>query len=109
MPVIAPPPEPCNRMVLLVMVNGSMSSLKVTITLALVATLLAPAAGTLLVTVGGVTSGVAPVVNVHTALLAKVLFAKSLAPVVIVAVNTVLAGKVMGVIGVKVAVFAPTP
>ncbi len=54
-------------MVLLLIVNGSMFSLNVAIMLALGATLVAPAAGTLRVTVGGVTSGAVPVVNVQMA------------------------------------------
>ena len=68
----------------------------------MIATPLAPFAGFVVATVGGVLSAVAPVVNVHTKLLASTLPARSLPPVVIVAVYTVLAARELD--GVKVAV-----
>ena len=62
---------------------------------------MAPFTGSVRVTVGAVVSVAAPVVNVHTLLLVIAPF-KVRTPVVIVAVNRVLAGKLL--VGVKVAV-----
>ena len=59
-------------------------------------------AGRVDVTMGAVMSGVAPVVKVHTKLLARALPARSLAPVVIVPVKRVLGAS--WAVGVKVAV-----
>ena len=55
----------------------------------------------LIVTVGAVVSGVTPVVKLHTKSLANALPARSLAPVVIVAVYVVLSTRLLA--GVKVA------
>ena len=88
--------------VLVVMVSGSMALLNVAFSLLLTATKVAPLTGLVEVTVGGVVSGVAPVVKVHAKLLASALPARSLAPVVMVAVNKVLPAS--GLVGVKVAV-----
>jgi hypothetical protein len=66
-----------------VIVAGSIASLKVTCTVAFVATLVALFAGDTLVTVGGVVSSVA---NVQVLLAASPLPAASFAPVVIVTV-----------------------
>jgi hypothetical protein len=94
-----------------------MFSLKVAVIIEFSVIPVAPAAGTLSVTSGLVVSGVTPVVNVHTALLAagnkaglpaKALPAKSLALVVTVAVNNVVGGNVAGFAGMNVAVRAPT-
>ena len=69
-----------------VMVSGSIDSLNVAATVLLSATLVWRSAGLVEVTVGAVVSAVAPVVKVQTKLLASGLPARSLAPVVIVAV-----------------------
>ena len=99
------------------MKSGSISSLKVAVIMVFAATPVAPAAGALSVTLGKVVSGVKPVVNVQTASLAagnkdtspaKRLPAKSLTSVLTNTVNKVLGGKVKGLEGIKVAVFAPT-
>jgi hypothetical protein len=50
----------------LVMVSGSIGSLKLAVTRLLVATPVALARGVVELTMGGVVSGVAPVVKVHT-------------------------------------------
>ena len=68
-------------------VDGSMASLKVAESVLPMGTPLAPLAGDVEVTVGAVALMDAPVVKVHTKLLAKALPNWSLAAVVIVAVN----------------------
>ena len=79
--------DPCfNVKVRLVIVNGSIASLKVAVIFVLIATPVAALAGTVRLTVGAVVSGAAPVVKLHTKSLASALPARSLAPVVIVAV-----------------------
>ena len=85
-----------------VIVSGSITSLKVAAAFLLRATPVAPFAGSVKVTVGAVVSAAAPVVKVHTKLLANALPARSLAPVVIVAVKRVLAARLAD--GEKVAV-----
>jgi hypothetical protein len=84
------------------MVEGSIASLKVAVGFVLRATRVAEFAGTVELTVGGVVSGAAPVVKLQTKLLTIALPARSLAPVVIVAVKRVLAARLL--VGVKVAV-----
>jgi hypothetical protein len=79
-----------------------MSSLKVTAICEFSAVFVAPAAGTLSATVGGVTSGAAAVVKVHTKLLRSALPDRSIAAVVIVAVRAVPAGR-DGLAGMKTA------
>ena len=58
--------------------------------------------GSVELTVGGVTTTAAPVVNVHTKLFARGLPARSLAPVVIVAVYTVLGKKLVACVNMAV-------
>ena len=70
----------------MVTVAGSIASLKVAVMLLLTGTLVAVLAGSVEVTVGAVASAVAPVVKPHVALAANALPAKSLNPVVSVAV-----------------------
>jgi len=77
----------------------------VALTALLSGTPVVPFAGFVAVIVGAVVLAVVPVVKVHTKLLANALLAKSFAPVVMVAVNKVLAARLLA--GVKVAV-APT-
>jgi len=88
-----------------VIVAGSIASLNVALTALLSGTPVVPFAGFVAVIVGAVVLAVVPVVKVHTKLLANALLAKSFAPVVMVAVNKVLAARLLA--GVKVAV-APT-
>jgi hypothetical protein len=76
-----------------VTVAGLSGSLKVAIITAFTETLVAASAGTVVVTVGGVMSGAAPVVNDHTYPSSNALPARSSAPVVIVAVKVVLGNK----------------
>ena len=95
-------PGPVKVKVAVVTVRGSIASLNTAFKLLFVRTPVALGAGTVEVTVGGVVSGVAPVVKVHTKLLASALPARSLAPVVMAAVNRVLPGS--GLVGIKVAV-----
>ena len=67
-------------------VKGSIDSLKVAATCWLRTTPMAPFAGSVELTVGAVVSGTVPVVKLHTLSTASALPARSLAPVVIVAV-----------------------
>jgi len=69
-----------------VAVVGSIASLKVAVMLLLTGTLVPVSAGSVEVTVGAVPSAPAPVVKFHVALAANALPAKSLIPVVSVAV-----------------------
>ena len=62
-----------------------------------------PLSGVVVITVGAVVSGVAPVVKVQVLFTARLLPARSFTPVVKVAVNSVLPAS--GLVGVKVAVF----
>ena len=101
MPVTAPV-APCSKMVLPVMLNGSMSSLKVAVTFSLKATFVAPARGAVKVTVGRIISGIAPVLNVQTKSVANAKPVVSRNAVLIVAVHTVLAGRTA--VGEKVAI-----
>ena len=95
-------PGPVKVKVAVVIVKGSIALLKVALSLLLTATAVAELTGTVEATVGGVVSGVAPVVKLHTKLLAKALPARSLAPVLTVAVKSVLPAK--GLVGENVAV-----
>jgi len=79
-------PGPVNFTLAVVMVSGSIASLKVALTLWLMPTAVAALTGTVELTVGGVTSAVAPVVKLQTKLVTSALPARSLAAVVIVAV-----------------------
>jgi len=94
---------PCFRVkVDVVIVKGSIVSLNVTRIFVLIGTPVAAEAGDVNVTRGGVVSGSAPVVKLHTKLAASALPAGSLAPVVIVAVCAALAARLLE--GAKVAV-----
>jgi hypothetical protein len=85
-----------------VIVAGSIASLKVALMFLLMGTPVAVSAGSVEVTVGGVTSVVVPVVKVHVWLAANALPARSLNPVVTVAVWRVLTARLP--VGAKVAV-----
>lgn len=76
-----------------VTVSGLIVSLKVAVTTELTEVPVASFAGTVALTVGGVVSGRAPVVHFQTKLLARGLPARSLAPVVMVAVYSVLGAR----------------
>ena len=89
-------------------VAASIGSLKVALTVPVRYTPMLPSVGLTAVTVGGVLSPVLPVVKLHTWLPASALPARSVAAVVMVAVNTLLFASVAGVDGVKVAVLTPT-
>src|SRR5690349_13654010 len=82
-------PGPCNVTLAVLIVSGSIASLKVALTVWLMPTAVAALTGTVELTVGGVTSAVAPVVKLQTKLATSGLPARSLAAVVIVAVYTV--------------------
>src|SRR5439155_537880 len=86
-PVTAVPPGPVTLKLAVVIVKGSIASLKVALMVWLIGTAVAPLAGTVALTVGGVVSGVAPVVKLQPKSVASALPARSLAPVVTVAVN----------------------
>src|SRR6266571_899578 len=96
------PPGPITLKLAVLMVKGSIASLKVALMAWLIATAVAPLAGTVTLTVGGVVSGVAAVVKLQPKSAASALPARSLAPVVIVAVNVVRGARALA--GVKVAV-----
>jgi hypothetical protein len=95
---VAPGPVKVNVAALIV--AGFMGPLKVAETVVLTATPVAPLTGTVETTVGA-----AAVIKVHTKLAASPAPVRFVAPVVIVAVNTVLVASV--VVGVKVAVVPP--
>jgi hypothetical protein len=69
-----------------VIVSGSIASLKVALTVWLIPTPVAALTGTVELTVGAVTSGLEPVVKLQLKFATSALPAKSLAAVVIVAV-----------------------
>src|ERR1051325_11954378 len=98
----AVPPGPVTLTLAVLVVKGSIASLKVALMVWLIATAVAPLAGTVALTVGGVVSGVTPVVKLQLKLVASALTAKSLAPVVIVAVYVVRGARALA--GMKVAV-----
>jgi hypothetical protein len=85
-----------------VIVEGSIASLNVARTFALIGTPVAAFAGAVNVTTGGVVSGVEPVVKPHTKLAASARPEESVAPVVIVAVCAVLGPRLL--VGSKLAV-----
>jgi hypothetical protein len=87
-------------------VSGFIGSLKLAVTNVLNATPVALLAGTTVLTVGRIVSGAAAVVNDHTKFVAIGLPATSVTPVVMVAVQSVLGGRL--VIGVNVAVLPLT-
>jgi len=94
--VATPPIKVVKVNVALVSVSGFIGSLNVAETRVLTGTAVAPAAGTVEMTVG------APVVKVHTKLAERALPPGSVAPVVIVPVNMELAAS--EAVGVNVAV-----
>jgi hypothetical protein len=89
-------------MLAVLIVNGSIASLKVPLMAWLIATAVAPFAGTVELTIGAMVSKVALVVKLQLKSAAGALPAKSLAPVVTVAVYVVSAARALA--GVKVAV-----
>jgi len=97
-------PGPVIVKVVPVIVAGSIASLKVAVVFPLMATPLAVSAGFVELTVGAVASAVVPVVKVHTLLATKALPARSVTAVVIVAVNRVVAARLL--VGVKIAVLS---
>src|SRR5207302_654838 len=100
--VTAVPPGPVTLKLAVVIVNGSIASLKVALMVWLIGTAVAPLAGTVALTVGGVVSGVAPVVELQLKSVASALPARSLDPVLTVVVNVVSGARLPA--GVKVAV-----
>src|SRR5213082_2189473 len=86
---ITVPPGPVNLKLAVLIVKGSIASLKVALMVWLIGTAVAALAGRVALTVGGVVSGVAPVVKLQLKSVASALPAKSLTPVVTVAVNVV--------------------
>ena len=104
----AAPPAPATDRVKVptaVIVSGSIALLNVALTVVLSTTFVATLAGLVRVIVGAVVSVVAPVVKLHglgTAPAANAFPLRSLAALVIVAVNCVLAVRLA--VGVKVAV-----
>src|SRR5690349_3721946 len=99
---MAVPPGPVTLKLAVVTVKGSIASLNVALMVWLTATSMAPLAVTVVLTVGGVVSGLAPLVTVLPKSAASALPARSLAPVVIVAVNVARGARALA--GVKVAV-----
>jgi hypothetical protein len=90
--------------VIVVIVAGSIASLKVAIGLLLMATFVVVSAGELELTVGAVVSVVVPVVKVHTLLTGNGLPARSFIPVVILALYEVLIAR--SLVGLKIAVLS---
>src|SRR6185503_9116695 len=101
-PVTAVPPGPINLKLAVLMVKGSIASLKVALMVWLIGTAVAALAGTVALTVGGIVSSVAPVVKLQLKSAAGALPARSLAPVVIRAVYVVRGARALA--GMKVAV-----
>jgi hypothetical protein len=89
-PITATPPGPVTAKVIGLIVAGFIATLKVAVRAWLMGTPVAPLAGMVKMTVGGVAAGTD--LKLHTKLLASALPARSIAPVVIVAVSTVLSG-----------------
>src|SRR5439155_25131625 len=92
----------CDQSVSGVMVTGAIASLKVAAMFAVMPTRVAVMGGTVALTVGRVVLGVAPVVKLQLKPVGSALPARSLAPVVIVAVKVALGARVLT--GLKVAV-----
>src|SRR5947208_6594258 len=99
---MAVPPGPVNPKLAVLIVKGFIASLKVALMVWLIGTAVAPLAGTVALTVGGVVSRVAPVVKLQLKPVVSALPARSLAPVVTVAVYVVSGARALA--GVKVAV-----
>src|ERR1041385_8667706 len=104
-PITGVTPGPTTLKLAVLIVAGSIASLKVALMAWLIATPVAALAGTVELTVGGVVSRAAPVVKLQLKPAASGLPARSLAPVLIVAVKVVRGARPLP--GVKVAV-APT-
>src|SRR5438309_11357956 len=77
---MAVPPGPVTLKLAVLFVKGSIASLKVALMVRLIATAVAPPAGTVELTVGGVVSGVAAVVKFQPKSVTSALPARSLAP-----------------------------
>src|SRR5256885_1192224 len=99
---MAVPPGPVTLKLAVVIVNGSIASLNVGLVVWLVANAVGPLTGTVELTVGGVVSGVTPVVKLQLKSATSVLPVRLVAPVVIVAVYKVRGARKLA--GVKVAV-----
>src|SRR6185369_4775570 len=95
-------PGPATLKLAVLIVRGSIASLKVALMVWLTGTAVAPSSGTVELTAGGVVSGVAPVVKLQPKLVESALPARSMAPVVTVAVYVVRDARSLA--GVKVAV-----
>src|SRR5439155_1264978 len=98
----AVPPGPVTVKLAVLIVKGSIASLKVALMVWLIATAVAPSAGTVERTVGRVVSAVALVVKLQAKLRTSALPARSSAPVVTVAVYVVRGARLPA--GVKVPV-----
>src|SRR5438876_7304310 len=83
---ITVPPGPVNLKLAVLIVNGSIASLKVALMVWLIGTAAAALTGRVALTVGRVVSGAAPVIKLQPKSVASALPAKSLAPIVILAV-----------------------
>src|SRR5437870_3575775 len=99
------PAGPVTFKLAVLIVKGSIASLKVALMVWLIGTTVAPLAGTVALTVGGVVSGVAPVVKLQLKSVASALPARSLDPVLTVVVNVVSGDRLPA--GVKVAATPP--
>src|SRR5207253_200830 len=99
---MAVPPGPVTLKLAVLIVKGSIASLKVALMVWLIATARSAVAGTVALTSGRVVSGVTPVVKLQLKSVASALPARSLAPVVTVAVYAVRGARALA--GVKVAV-----
>ena len=95
-------PGPVTVNVAVVIVEGSIASLNVALAAALRDTLMGESAGIVELTMGAVLSGIAPVVKLQVNALANGFPARSRTPVVIFAVNRVLAARAL--LGLNVAV-----
>src|ERR1043166_2898635 len=93
------PPGPVTLKLAVLIVNGSIASLKVALMVWLIATAEAPLAGTVELTAGGVVSRVAPVVKLQLKSVASALPARSLAPVVTLAVYVVRGARALAGVG----------
>src|ERR1041385_533259 len=101
-PVTGVVPGPVTKKLAVLIVAGSIASLKVPLMVWLIATPVAALAGTVAITVGRFVSRAAPVVKLQAKLFSNGLPARSLAPVVIVAVKVVRGAR--PTVGLKVAV-----
>src|SRR5439155_576552 len=85
-PATAVSPGPVSKKLVVPMVAGSIASLKAAVMVWLIATPVSASAGRMALTVGEVVSGVGPVVKLQIMSVLSALPARSLAPVLILAV-----------------------